>query len=347
VAAALAWLARHQGADGSWDSDEFSKRCATNICSGRGDAVYDVGVTALALLAFLGDGQGVTDQPHRNRALAATAWLMGRQDPGTGLITRPVRIAGKELVYGHALATLALCEALEFFPSPGLRRVAQRAVDGIATMRNPYSAWRYAFPPNGQNDTSITSWMLQALLVAREQGLEVDEAALKDGLKFLDQMTEPATGRTGYLEPGMPPAREAQDLEQWPPRRSESLTAAALFVRSEADPRWRQSDLARKAVDLMMLRLPRWDESTGDIDCYYWYYGSQALWQMGGKSWESWSKELHEALIPHQRRDGDEAGSWDPEVDPWGNDGGRVYSTALCCLALEADFRHARVAELE
>ena len=46
---------------------------------------------------------------------------------------------------------------------------------------------------------------------------------------------------------------------------------------------------------------------------YYWYYGSYAMYQMGGsKYWEPWNKAMKKAVVDSQRRDGDEKGSWDP-----------------------------------
>ena len=48
------------------------------------------------------------------------------------------------------------------------------------------------------------------------------------------------------------------------------------------------------------------------------------------------------AIVDHQRKDGCARGSWDP-VGPWGREGGRVYSTALCTMCLEVYYRYPRV----
>ena len=42
------------------------------------------------------------------------------------------------------------------------------------------------------------------------------------------------------------------------------------------------------------------------------------------------------AALAGQVRAGEERGSWDP-VGPWGYAGGRVYATAMMCLALAGD----------
>ena len=74
---------------------------------------------------------------------------------------------------------------------------------------------------------------------------------------------------------------------------------------------------------------------------YYWYFGSLALYQVGGECWKTWSRALATAVVGNQRMDGgycDFKGSWDP-IDPWGPDGGRVYSTALMAMCCECYYR--------
>ena len=71
------------------------------------------------------------------------------------------------------------------------------------------------------------------------------------------------------------------------------------------------------------------------MDLYYWYYGTSAMHELGGKHWRTWNGALTEALLPHQAKTGCAKGSWEP-AGPWGRDGGRVYATAMCALMLEA-----------
>jgi len=162
-------------------------------------------------------------------------------------------------------------------------------------------------------------------------------------MRFVDSMTDPATGRTGYHECGSLPAREPADLDAWPADRSESMTAVALLLRAfdHQDPR--QTPAVQRGTDLLLQRLPDWDTDAGSIDFYYWYYGSYALWQVGGNAWERWQRQLVPSVVDHQRQDGDECGSWDPQVDPWGDQGGRVYATALNTLTLEVYYRYDKV----
>jgi len=64
---------------------------------------------------------------------------------------------------------------------------------------------------------------------------------------------------------------------------------------------------------------------------------------MGGQDWDVWQRKMLDAVVNTQRRDGDEAGSWDPQFDPWGHRGGRVYSTAIMTLCLEVYQRYDRL----
>ncbi len=88
---------------------------------------------------------------------------------------------------------------------------------------------------------------------------------------------------------------------------------------------------------------PRWDPNDGSIDFCYWYFGTLALREIGGDAWTKWQRALLDAVLPNQRTDGepcDVLGSWDP-IDAWGDEGGRVYATAMLALTLEAPYRYA------
>ena len=60
----------------------------------------------------------------------------------------------------------------------------------------------------------------------------------------------------------------------------------------------------------------------------------------GEKPWQQWAKALKSQVLPqqHPAGAGSQAGSWDP-LDPWQDDGGRIYSTAMMCLSLEHVYR--------
>lgn len=76
-------------------------------------------------------------------------------------------------------------------------------------------------------------------------------------------------------------------------------------------------------------------------DMYDWHHGAQAMHQVGGLGAVHFQNAIDAAVLPSRRTTGDAAGSWDPN-GPWGFSGGRVDSTALMAMALEAPFRYTR-----
>ena len=120
------------------------------------------------------------------------------------------------------------------------------------------------------------------------------------------------------------------------------MTSVALLCRFflEQDPK--ETEIMVKHADLLKRTPPEWDPEGFGCDMYYWYYGTYAMFQMGGSHWKAWNTAMKKAVLESQRKDGDEKGSWDP-VGPWGYTGGRVYATASMTLCLEVYFRYAKV----
>jgi squalene cyclase len=117
----LRWLIRHQNPDGSWSAATLKDRCAPESpCFDVKEdyhALYDEGVTALALLCFLGAGysheskQNIVDTVGAKRYKVGEViknglmWLTKRQE-SDGHFTRD-----KAFMYNESLATMALAEA--------------------------------------------------------------------------------------------------------------------------------------------------------------------------------------------------------------------------------------------
>ena len=105
----------------------------------------------------------------------------------------------------------------------------------------------------------------------------------------------------------------------------------------------RTSPLLTGGADYLVEDLPQWDRVRGNSFAYYWwYYGTHAMFQMGGDRWKKWNAATRDMLVRHQVAPGDPKvdGSWEPVYD--GRHGGRVYSTAMACLCLEVYYRHGK-----
>jgi hypothetical protein len=237
-----------------------------------------------------------------------------------------------------------MAEAYGMTQAKPFREPAQRGVNFVLKSQNPYSAWRYAAPGDGDNDTSVTGWMVMVLKSAKLAGLTIDDEAIRNALGWVDQMTNPATGRTGYTDMGGHPSRLTSVMAQFPPENSESMTAVGVLLRIFGGRTGADDPMIDKGADLMAANLPRWSPETGHIDYYYWYYGTLAMFQLGGAPWERWNEALRTSVIEHQHTDPTLCtwGSWDA-LDPWSSIGGRVYATALNCLTMEVYYRYPRV----
>jgi hypothetical protein len=335
---ALQWLARHQDDDGRWSAAEFMKHDLEGTpCDGPGNPVNDVGVTGLALLAFLGDGHTLRWGLHRDVVRKGVRWLAEQQGQD-GLVGSTT---SHEFVYSHAVATLALCEACGLSGGRHYRREAQAAIHWLQRARNPYKVWRY-YPRDGDNDTSVTGWCVLALVSAREFGLPIDEDALRCARLWFDEMTDPATGVTGYTRRGEGSSRPAGQTERFPAAKTHALTAVALFCRCFLGDDPASHPVLKASAAALLARPPEWDPQGGAVDFYYWYHASFALFQCGGPAWDAWNRRTVAVLARAQRKNGNSKGSWDP-VDAWGAAGGRVYATAIAALTLEACWRYARV----
>jgi hypothetical protein len=334
----LEWLKNHQDDDGKWSTSEFMKHCpGDDQCDGPGNPVNDVGITGLALLAFLGDGSTLRGGPYKEVVKKGVLWLRKQQDD-EGLIGQE---SGHAYMYNHAIAALAMVEAYGLSKYMILRTNAQKAINYIAKSRNPYKVWRY-YPQDGQNDTSVTGWMVFALNSAKEFKLKVDQDALKFSEAWFDEVTDPSTGQAGYTKRGEPSSRKAGLEDKFPSDKTESLTAVGLLCRIFLGQTPETHPILLTAADTMLRKPPVWNPADGSIDVYYWYYGSYAMFQIGGNHWKQWKKTLNDALVKTQRKEGHAKGSWDP-ISAWGEDGGRVYATAIGVLCLEVYYRYTRL----
>jgi hypothetical protein len=311
----LDWLAAHQNANGSWGLHNFHVNCKHAKCSDPGTVTSDPAGTGIALLPFLGAGHTPEAGKHKQTVARALHWLVAQQQPnGTWLAREDARP-----MYGHAMASIALCEAYGMTRNAKLREPAQKALDYIVKAQHAASGgWRYK--PNQAADTSVVGWQLMALKSGEMAGLSVPVktfAGIKRWLASVES-NRPVGGLFGYQSAQPTPAMTAQGL----------LCLQYLGVRRD-DPRM------RAGTDYLLKHLPR----VGVDTTYYWYHANQVMYHMQGKHWKTWNDRLRDLLVTTQESKGALAGSWKPE-DAREKPGGRVYATALRVLMLEVYYRH-------
>lgn len=308
VESGLAWLAKQQAKDGSW-----SLRGPYND---GGTQENKPAATAMALLAFLGDGNTHVAGPYKDNVASGIKWLVAQQDRD-GFFAKKAQ--DHQQAYAQAQASLAVCELFAMTKDSWLRDKAQLAVDCAEQWQAEEGGWRYQ--PRFDSDTSITGWFVMALQSASSAGLKVNQAVLYRVPEFLDSVQD-YDGAAYAYQPRRAP--------------SEAMTAEGLLCRQYLG--WPHSHPAlARGVEAISTDF---NFDINQPDFYYWYYATQVLHHYGGKEWEAWNVRMREQLPGMQIKRGRDAGSWPPQSDNWGGTGGRLYTTCFAIYCLEVYYRH-------
>lgn len=252
-------------------------------------------------------------------ALSVTAALLSQQ----GLA--PVALIASTSAGVSAQAD-TLADSLRTVDDLSLRAALLKAITYTISQQDPDSGgWRYKFGQEG--DISMFGWQMMSLKSAAIAGVTIHPEVRQKMIDFLNSVRQGEDGGLfGYRRSVL---RDGQPTEPISP----VMTAEALFCQQMLGyPR--ETAATREAVQYIMRHLPRLSQ----LNLYYWYYGTLAMYQYGGRPWEEWNARVRDTLISEQRRDGANAGSWDPN-GPWGRYGGRLYSTAIATLTLEVYYR--------
>lgn len=328
VAQGLEWLAKQQKKDGSWafDAGTFKNETAA--------------ATGFALLAFLGAGEThklptekekkeKEERKYQKTVKAGVDWLV-KSCPVNGAAAG--RLSTQ--MYTQGIAALALVEAYGMTKDAALKPVVQAAVNYILRAQGVNGSWGYSFGTNG--DTSISGWQVQALFAAKQAGLAVDDKVLKNAIKFLNAS---AAGNNqdkyGYADAaGAAPGT--------------ALTASGLWTRICIDG-WTPDNPGLKDGAAGILKNP---PAKNRLNLYYLHYATMVVRSVGGEAWQTWNEGpkaadgtrkdgLRDILIAAQiTQPGANQGSWDPDAAFIGQSCGRLGTTALCVINLEAYYRY-------
>jgi hypothetical protein len=317
----LAWIVRHQRADGSW-SLNFQDQCEANPCPSHRAIESDTAATGLALLPLLGAGYIHTVKcRHQAAVRRGLEWLVQHQQPNGDLFVGGPGIA---YMYSHAIGAMALCEAYGLSHDSNLKEPAMRALAFIIDAQNATTGgWRYS--PGQSGDTSVFGWQIFALRSGHLAGLTIPRETLRGCTEYLNLASADPKKITYSYQPG----RELSPV----------MTAEALVGRQLLGWPRNHPSLVKGAG-----RIAAHLEKSSDRNIYYWYYATQLLHNMKNKDWERWNLRVREDLIKSQVKDESCArGSWDPfhpTSDHWGETAGRLFQTSLSVLTLEVYYRY-------
>lgn len=377
----LRWLCRHQNPDGSWGAHSLKHSCDPDKpCYDPKEVYpdnYQEGLTAMALLAFLGAGYShdsqldIVDTVRGKRhkvgdvVKSGLKWLMERQDEA-GFFSKD-----RAFMYNEALATMALAEAYGLTNNGYWKKPAQKAVNFLVKAQRPNPAaaglwgWRYdsrmaieeRFPGGSMDeagkkelfdsDISVTGWVVMALKSAKLSGLSVDENAMQGAMNFCQWVTA-NDGLVGYNDPknaGLTVQGRGDDKFDYHPATMSALgMCTRIFVQHDPNDPFLEAASQRIVKDL-----PQIDKDRRKIDYYYWYYASLALNQFDGpdsprkssKYWNPWNKAMVDCVTGLQDQSAKSCnhGGW-LTMDRWAYTGGAVYTTAINVLTLEVYYRY-------
>lgn len=330
VSAALKWLAVAQSRDGRWDADEYGsgqEQLVLNQNRGGAGRNADTGVSALALLAFLGAGHSHMHGDYQDTVRYGIDFLI-RSQAADGSIFGDSTLYAQ--MYCHSMATFALAEAQAMTGDRRLEAAVEKAVNySIAAQNTSIGGWRYR--PGDSGDTSQLGWQIMALSSARRAGIHVPANTWERVERFLSTVRRGNHGGLASYRPDGPA--------------SASMTAEALYCRlllTEAAGNRVDETAAREATDNLLASLPTAER----VNLYYWYYATLALHhrhvndERAAEAWKTWNDAMTAAIVSTQITDGPNAGSWNTNTI-WGGYGGRIYTTSMAAMCLEVYYRYA------
>ena len=291
IEAGLEWLARAQRPDGSWSTDADT------------DTAPSLAATALALLAFLGDGHSTGLGSRSSTVARGFAWLRAQPFPAS---------RSREL----ALATLACAEARTFDGEEALPQAAAW-LEALARARTSAGVW--AREPGLAGDVLASAWGCEAFCAAQAWSAQIGSDELDSLRHWFDARVEksgliPVEDEGAFAERGSAVGLLARVCLQ------ESLEQAPYMERQARR-------LTRRSA------LPDWEQA----DLEYWYAATSALQRLGGEGYLEWEPALRRMLLA--QRDGTD-GHW-PALGT-AAERSAARSTALALLMLEAPYRFLR-----
>lgn len=337
----LLWLKRQQTPDGSWSLKGPYRDGINAAFTDNPEAA-----TAMALLAFQGDGNTRALGDHKETVRKGWTWLLKRQGKDGSFF--PGGTASNRF-YTQAICTIALCELIAMERETGkggeLRTIAQKGVDYLVRWQNKkLGGWRY--DEGIGSDLSVTGWVLMALQTARVADLHVPQETFDRISGFLDTVAYDGGAQYVYCpeEPQKRPSMTATGLLcreylGWDKKNETLLRGAEILTRPENLVRFEPAE--EKDAEPSFDKEKR--KETFYTNVYGWYSASMTLKHLGpyNKYWRTWNKAMSAELPSRQSPPKSaEAGSWNPEFDSYRFGGGRLYVTALSILCLEVYYRH-------
>mgnify|MGYP002623721792 CR=1 FL=1 len=326
----LEWLARNQGREGNWDSN-------------------DLGLVSMGALAFMAAGHTPGRGPYGDNVSKALDFIVNKSKP-SGLLN--ISDAQRDM-YNHGLSTFVLGQAhgMTATHDRRLNTTLDRALKLIANTQCQDGGWDYrAHRQQNGHDLSLAVMQAKALRSAVDSGLEVPPEVIDLAIKSVREHYCPQHGRRNLPEAELMKVPGQFTYGKGGGGGSVAMASAGVVCLQEFGQYddWRIAK-SMDFVDAQTARLPRASRRDGSMpyDGYTLYYVGQALYQVGGEHWEKNYPRLRDYLVASQVVNANnprEHGQW---RDRGANGESRVgglpgdmYGTSVACFILAIPNRY-------
>ncbi|MDT8390866.1 MAG: hypothetical protein RRC34_10205 [Lentisphaeria bacterium] len=277
--------------------------------------------TALSCLALLAAGEQPGRSEYGDALRKGILYLADKASRGRGYLG-----GDGSRMYGHGIATLALCEAYGMLDSPEAnKRVGEAAAAALRVtiqaqvrQNGPHrGGWRYE-PDSRDADLSVTAWQVLTLRAAKNCGFDIPDRVIQDALDYVRGLH---SGAGFSYQQGRPP--------------TPAMQAAGIVCLKIMGADTSAADKAKIATAAKSLE--KSDNSRGRNYYYENYYLAMAGTMLGDALSSSVLPQLEKSLMRLQREDG----QFDRHT---GNDGG-VYATAFAVVCLSAHYHYLPVTQ--
>ena len=314
----LEWLARNQGAEGNWGSN-------------------NLGLVGMGALAFLSAGHLPGRGRYGNTVQRALNYVLKHAKP-SGLLN--ISNAQHDM-YNHGLATFALGQAYGMTSDKKLNQVLDKALKLIANTQAEDGGWDYRARRQGRgHDLSLVVMQAKALRGAMDSGLEVSPEVVGSAIQSVRRYYRSKSGKNGLTNPKAASLEPGQFTYNGN-NGTLAMAAAGVVCLQEFGQYgdWRIG----KNLDVIQVAIGKNANPgtrNGRLPCgdaYTLYYVGQALYQVGGKRWKESYPKLRDYLVSSQM-----LSSGNPTQDGlWqGGHGGPLYGTSVGCFILAMPNRY-------
>jgi len=277
---------------------------------GRGRYGRNVGITSLAAIAFMADGNVPGRGEYGEQVERSLDFVLSHQQE-SGLLAAETSHGP---MYGHGFAALFLAEIYGMNPQDRrVRDALVRAIELIVGTQNDEGGWRYN-PVPYDADVSVTICQVMALRAARNAGVSVPRETIDRAVEYVRACQNPDGGFKYMLNTGG---------SAWP--RTAAAVATLFYAGIYED------DAIDGGIEYLMRTAKPGTGNASQAHYYYGhYYAVQAMYLAGGESWQQWWPPAREEILNRQASNG----GW---LD---HHAGGAYATAMSLIVLQMPKRY-------